>query len=277
MIPTPRSVHVRANLKGYVSGAILVLVLVSAAFATQLAPFDPYAQSLADIGQAPFSRAADGGVYLLGTDQLGRDVLTRLLYGGRLSLIMGISAVLISGVVGVILGVIAGYFRGVVDTVVMRLSDMQLSIPTMLLAILIVAVLGSSLWNTIMVLALTGWVPFARVVRSEVLTLREREFVSAARAMGVSAPRNIAVHIMPNISFTLITQATLQLAHMILLAASMSFLGLGVDVSAPTWGGMINDGRGTEFWWLMVFPGLAIALVILCINVFGEWLQEKLQ
>lgn len=264
-----------ADVKGYVSGGLLLLVLASALLAHVIAPFDPYQQSLAQIFMPPLTEAPEGGMFWLGTDQLGRDVLSRLLYGGRLSMLMGIVSVLISGVIGITLGVVAGYYRGTVDSVVMRLSDMQLSIPTMLLAILIVAVLGSSLWNTIMVLAITGWVPFARVVRSEVMSLREREFISAAKAMGVPSGRVIATHVLPNVSYTMITQATLQIARMILLAASMSFLGLGVDVSLPTWGGMINDGRNSEAWWLAVFPGIAIAFVILCINVFSEWLQEK--
>ncbi len=266
------------NIKGYISGGILLLVVIITFMAKIISPYDPYEQNLAYILKAPFTTIEDNGrFFLLGTDQLGRDIFSRLLYGGRLSLLMGLASVAISGVIGTFLGVIAGYYRKTADAVIMRLSDMQLSIPTMLLAIMIVAVLGSSLINTILVLAVTSWVPFARVIRSEVISIREREFILAAKAMGVTGSKIIVTHILPNISYTLITQATLQIARMILLAASMSFLGLGVDVSLPTWGGMINDGRGyiSDAWWLTVFPGLTIAFVIFCINIFSEWLQEK--
>ena len=266
------------NIKGYISGGILLLVVIVTFMAKIISPYDPYEQNLAYILKAPFTTIEDNGrFFLLGTDQLGRDIFSRLLYGGRLSLLMGLASVAISGVIGTFLGVIAGYYRKTADAVIMRLSDMQLSIPTMLLAIMIVAVLGSSLINTILVLAVTSWVPFARVIRSEVISIREREFILAAKAMGVTGSKIIVTHILPNISYTLITQATLQIARMILLAASMSFLGLGVDVSLPTWGGMINDGRGyiSDAWWLTVFPGLTIAFVIFCINIFSEWLQEK--
>ena len=223
----------------------------------------------------PLSVSENGAFHLLGTDQLGRDVLARLLFGGRLSLLMSLAAVLVSALVGTALGLVAGYFRGAADAVIMRLADVQLSIPMMLLAILVIALSGAGLMNTILVLALAGWVPFARVVRSEVLAIREREFVECARAMGVGAFTIIATHVLPNLFYTLVTQATLQMARMILLAASLSFLGLGVDVSLPTWGGMISDGRNyiEDAWWLTVIPGLAIALVIFAINLLSDWLQ----
>lgn len=265
-----------SDMKGLVSGIFLLILLCVTALAGWLAPYDPYQQNLAFIFQPPGTRMASGEFFLLGTDQLGRDIFSRLLYGGRLSLLISLAAVAVSCIVGTALGILAGYFRRTTDLLVMRLADIQLSIPLMLFAIMIIAVMGSSLSNVILVLSISGWVPFARVIRSEVLALREREFVECARAMGVPSWQILLSHILPNISYTLITQATLQIARMILLAASLSFLGLGVDVSLPTWGGMISDGRSyiTDAWWLSVFPGLTIAVVIFFISLFSDWLQE---
>lgn len=264
------------DIKGIVSGAFLLLLLTVTALAGWIAPYDPYQQNLTFIFQPPLTHMASGEFFLLGTDQLGRDIFSRLIYGGRLSLLVSLAAVALSCLIGTILGILAGYFRQTTDLFVMRLADIQLSIPLMLFAIMIIVVLGSSLTNVILVLSISGWVPFARVIRSEVLALREREFVECARAMGMPAWQILLSHILPNISYTLITQATLQIARMILLAASLSFLGLGVDVSLPTWGGMISDGRSyiADAWWLSVFPGLTIAVVLFFISLFSDWLQE---
>ncbi|MHA7965650.1 ABC transporter permease [Paenibacillus sp. CAU 1782] len=268
----------RGNIKGVASLSVLIVIFVFTMFAPLFTPFDPYRQSLDDILIPPMSSYSDdGGVSVLGTDQLGRDVLSRLLHGGRLSLWISIAAVGISGVLGSLIGIIAGYYGGKTDAILMRLADIQMSIPSMLLAIVMVAVLGSGLFNIVLVLAVTGWVTFARVVRSQVLSLKEREYVEAAKAMGVPGPVIMFRHILPNTMFTIATQASLQMSYMILLAAALSFLGLGIEVSTPTWGGMINDGRsyiGTA-WWLSTIPGLAIALVILAINVFSDWLRDK--
>lgn len=267
----------RGNAKGWISGIFLLVVVTVTLLANVVAPYDPYKQELTSVFLPPLSTSASGNFYLLGTDQLGRDVLSRIVYGGRVSLALSLSAVAVSCVIGTTLGIIAGYYRGKADAVIMRLADIQLSIPTMLFAILIVAITGASLANTIVVLAITGWVPFTRVVRSEVLALREQEFIENARAMGVPNGRVILTHILPNISYTLITQAMLRIAQMIMLAASLSFMGLGVDVSLPTWGGMISDGRNyiSDAWWLSTFPGLTIALVIFMFGMFSEWLQAK--
>lgn len=271
MISLRRSSAIMGKAAAFFLAAVLVLVMGADWFS----PADPYRQELSSMVLPPLSVSENGAFHLLGTDQLGRDVLARLLFGGRLSLLMSLAAVLVSALVGTALGLVAGYFRGAADAVIMRLADVQLSIPMMLLAILVIALSGAGLMNTILVLALAGWVPFARVVRSEVLAIREREFVECARAMGVGAFTIIATHVLPNLFYTLVTQATLQMARMILLAASLSFLGLGVDVSLPTWGGMISDGRNyiEDAWWLTVIPGLAIALVIFAINLLSDWLQ----
>lgn len=267
----------KGNAKGWISGIFLLVVVTVTLLANAVAPYDPYKQELTSVFLPPLSTSASGNFYLLGTDQLGRDVLSRIIYGGRVSLALSLSAVAVSCVIGTTLGIIAGYYRGKADAVIMRLADIQLSIPTMLFAILIVAITGASLANTIVVLAITGWVPFTRVVRSEVLALREQEFIENARAMGVPNGRVILTHILPNISYTLITQAMLRVAQMIMLAASLSFMGLGVDISLPTWGGMISDGRNyiSDAWWLSTFPGLTIALVIFMFGMFSEWLQAK--
>ncbi|WP_283657200.1 ABC transporter permease [Paenibacillus sp. RC343] len=190
---------------------------------------------------------------------------------------MSFLAVFIAGILGSVIGIISGYYGGKVDALMMRLADIQMSIPSMLMAIVMVAVLGSGLTNIVIVLSITGWVTFARVVRSQVLSLKELEYVEAAKAMGVSDFTVMRRHIFPNTLFTIVTQAALQMSHMILLAASLSFLGLGVDVSTPTWGGMINDGKNyiSSAWWLSTLPGIVIAFVILTINLFSDWLRDK--
>lgn len=268
----------RGNWKGIISCGLLGIIFIVTIFAPWFSPYDPYQQSLQDILIPPLSHyTSHSGISLLGTDQLGRDVLSRLLYGGQLSLWMSIVSVLFAGITGSAIGIIAGYFGGKVDAVMMRLADIQLSIPSMLLAIVMVAVLGSGLTNIVIVLSITGWVTFARVVRSQVLSLKEMEFVEAAKAMGVPSIVIMWRHILPNTWFTILTQASLQMSRMILMAASLSFLGLGVDVSTPTWGGMINDGKSYigSAWWLSTIPGLVIAFVILTINLFSDWLREK--
>lgn len=273
-----KNLLLRGNWKGILSSISLGFIFIVTIFAPLFSPFDPFQQSLQDILTAPFSHlGSSDSLSLLGTDQLGRDILSRLLYGGRLSLWMSVMAVLFAGAIGSVIGIIAGYYGGTVDAIMMRLADIQMSIPSMLLAIVMVAVLGSGLTNIVIVLSITGWVTFARVVRSQVLSLKELEYVQAAQAMGVPSLMIMARHIFPNTWFTILTQASLQMSRMILLAASLSFLGLGIDVSTPTWGGMINDGKSyiDSAWWLSTIPGLAIAYVILSINLFSDWLRER--
>lgn len=273
-----KNLLLRKSWKGIISSVSLGFIFIVTIFAPLFSPFDPFQQSLQDILTAPFSHlGSSDSLSLLGTDQLGRDILSRLLYGGRLSLWMSVLAVLFAGAIGSVIGIIAGYFGGTVDAIMMRLADIQMSIPSMLLAIVMVAVLGSGLTNIVIVLSITGWVTFARVVRSQVLSLKELEYVQAAQAMGVPSLMIMVRHIFPNTWFTILTQASLQMSRMILLAASLSFLGLGIDVSTPTWGGMINDGKSyiDSAWWLSTIPGLAIAYVILSINLFSDWLRER--
>src|SRR5206468_1407678 len=213
-----------------------------------------------------------------GTDTLGRDVASRLLYGARVSLIVGLAAVAVAGVLGVALGLPSGYYRGFADDALMRLGDIQLAFPVLVLAVAVLAVLGASLANLIVVLAVTGWITYARIVRGETLSLREREFVDAARALGARDGWILARHILPNVLPPIVVVATFSVARVIIAEASLSFLGLGLPAPAPSWGAMLDEGRNyiTTGWWLALFPGVAILLVVLGINVVGDWLRDQL-
>ena len=212
----------------------------------------------------------------LGTDQLGRDILSRIIHGSRVTLSVGLAAVVLGGFVGVMLGLVAGFFGGITDRILMRLADMQLSLPLMLLALLVVAALGPSLQNLIIVLALTGWVRYARIIRGQVLSLREREFVLSARAIGASPLRIMLHHILPNVLTPALVVATLELARVIVMEAALSFLGLGVQPPSPSWGRMLAEGRTliSSAWWITTFPGVAILLTVLSVNLVGDWLRD---
>jgi peptide/nickel transport system permease protein len=218
------------------------------------------------------------GANLLGTDALGRDVLSRLLFGARISLVVGLTAVIIQGSLGAVLGLLAGYFKGAVDMLIMRLADLQLSIPSLVLAIAVIALLGSSLLNVIVILGFTGWPYYARLARSETLSMRERDFVLAARAIGASHVTILRRHILPNIATSLIVTATFSVPLMIVIEASLSFLGLGVPPSVPTWGAMVADGRDylAVAWWIATLPGLAILVTVIGINLLGDGLRDVL-
>jgi peptide/nickel transport system permease protein len=253
-------------------GALAVVAI----FAPWIAPYPADAQNLALAFRPPagFAHAAPG--HLLGTDQLGQDILSQMIYGTRLTLLVGVTATAVAGVLGLLIGLIAGYFGGVRDQVLMRLADMQLAFPSILLAMVLVAVIGPSVLFLVIVLGTTGWVPYARVVRSEVLTLRQKEFVTAARGIGVSDAAIIRRHMVPNVMAPLATIATLQVASMILVAASLSYLGLGVPPSDPSWGAMIQEGQLylRTAWWVGLFPGLALVLTTLAINLAGDLLRD---
>jgi peptide/nickel transport system permease protein len=212
----------------------------------------------------------------LGTDQLGRDILSRILFGGRATVLVASCAVLLGGVVGVFLGIWAGFSGGIVDRLLMRLVDIQLAIPLMLLALLVVAAMGPSLENLIIVLAVTSWIRYARIIRGEVLALKQREFVLSAHAIGASTGRIMFRHILPNVLTPTLVVATLELARVILLDAGLSFLGLGMPPPTPSWGRMLADGRVyiSSAWWVVTFPGLAIMLTVLSVNLLGDWLRD---
>ena len=265
----------KAALLGLV---ILVAITAAAITAPVLAPVDPTAQEVTHRLKAPGWTTPDGRVSLLGTDHLGRDILSRLIFGARISLIIGVSAVALAGTLGTLLGLVAGYQGGRVDDFVMRLTDTMLAMPFILLALAVIAVLGPSLRNIIFVLGITSWVSYARVVRAEVLTLRTREFVLAAQALGGGGRRIVFRHLLPNVLTPVIVIATLEVARMIILESALSFLGLGVQPPTPTWGGMLADGRAylSTAWWQATFPGLSIMLTVLGINLLGDWLRDVL-
>ncbi|TDC11255.1 ABC transporter permease [Nonomuraea longispora] len=275
-MPTAVLRALRRNHAAKVAVGVIALVVFVGLFAPLIAPHDPNLQNLELKLRPPFWMSGSESGYLLGTDKLGRDVLSRIMYGTRVSLLVGLAATLLSGVVGAVIGVVSGYYRGWREQAFMRLADVQLAFPSILLALAIIAVLGPSLLFMILVLGLTGWVAYARVVRAEVLSLREREFVTAARAIGDTGPQIMVRHLVPNIVAPLATIGTLQVAAMIVAEASLSYLGLGVPPDVPTWGSLLADGQLylRSAWWIAVFSGAAIMMTTLAINVTGDLLRD---
>ncbi|MBI2845165.1 MAG: ABC transporter permease [Chloroflexi bacterium] len=259
-------------------GTIVLGVALMAIFAPLLSPGDPNLQTLPDRLKPPSWMAEGRPDHFLGTDSLGRDILSRIIHGSRISLVVGVAAVLFSGSIGVPLGLLAGYFGGMVDAILARIADVQQAIPFLILAIAVVAVIGSSLANLILVLAITTWVLYFRVVRGETLSLREEEYIWAARAVGCDNWRIIWRHIFPNLLPSVIVIATLLVANMILFEAALSFLGLGLPPPTPTWGRMVSEGRDylASAWWIPFFPGLAILITVLGINLLGDWVRDVL-
>src|SRR5207302_7056959 len=241
-------------------------------------PQDPERKSLRARLKPPALEGADGRAHLLGTDHLGRDVFTRVVYGSRVSLVIGLAAVLVGGLIGSTLGLLAGYQGGRIDGIIMTVADAQLAFPFILLAIGIIAVLGPSFPTLIVVIGLSGWVTYARVLRSQVLVLRSREFVDAIHALGGSVARVIARHVLPNVLSTLVVIATLDLPRAIRPEATLSFLGLGIQPPTPSWGGMIQEGREylDTAWWISTFPGLVLMLTSLVVSRTGDWLRDLL-
>jgi peptide/nickel transport system permease protein len=266
------------NPIGVIGGIILLTVIVGAVFAEYLAPHEPNKQRLIARFKPPFWAEGGSMSYPLGTDNVGRDIWSRIIHGSRISLIVGICAVGVSMLIGVTLGLVSGFWGGRVDASIMALVDIMLAFPQLILAFAMVAVLGPGIGNIILVLGITGWERYARVVRAEVLALREREFVQAARAVGVSNPKIVFGHIMPNTFSSVIVMATLQTAQAILAEAALSFLGLGTGRTYPSWGQMISLGRDyiSIAWWLSTFPGLAILLTVLAINLVGDRIRDVL-
>ena len=261
-----------------VIGATIVgTVVVVALGAEMLAPAAPDAQDLLTRLDAPAWAGGEHGA-LLGTDHLGRDLLSRVIHGARISLVVGAFGVALSGGIGVTLGLLAGYLGGWWDRAIMRFADVQQAIPSLVLAIAVVALLRPSLANLIAVLAITTWFTFARVVRSEVLSVRETLLVEAARVVGATRTRILLRHILPNVSASIIVLGSLMAANLILFEASLSFLGLGVPPPAPSWGGMVFQGLEyvSTAWWVPVFPGVAVMLTVLGINLVGDWLRDAL-
>ena len=268
----------RQSGKASIGLAIVALIVASATFSPLLAPFPPDLQSLSGRLLPPLSHAANGALHLLGTDQLGRDILSRLIYGARVSLLVGVCASLLAGGTGVLFGLVAGYRGGWLDDAVMRLSDVQLALPYILVAITVVAVVGRDLFDIVLILSGAQWVTYARVVRAGVLSIKEQDYVLAARALGFGTARILFRYILPNVFAPVIVIATFAVAQTILAEAALSFLGLSVPASVPSWGGMLAEGRTylVVAWWLTTIPGLAICVTVIGVNLLGDWLRDYL-
>jgi peptide/nickel transport system permease protein len=254
------------------------LLVIPALFAPQVAPYDPLQGSLSKRLKPPAWQQGGTIEYPLGTDKLGRDMLSRIIYGARVSLMVSLVAIFVGGVIGTALGMISGYFGGWVDALLMRLVDISLSLPTILLALVLVAAVGPSFGTVITILMIFLWARYARLVRGETLAIKERDFIARARVAGASHIRIMARYIFPNVVNSLVVLATLQVGYVILLESTLSFLGAGLPRPTPAWGLMIADGREliVTAWWVSMFPGLAIMLTVLSLNLLGDWLRDHL-
>jgi peptide/nickel transport system permease protein len=260
------------------SGLVLAALVFTALFAAYLAPHSPTAGDITQKSIPPVWMERGSWDHPLGTDRFGRDVLSRIIYGSRISLIVSLIAIGVAGSVGTAVGLISGYRGGITDAILMRLTDIGLSLPTILIAVVLVAVSEPSFGNVILVIALLLWPRFARQIRGETLALKEHDFVALAVVAGRSSAWIITHHILPNVVPTLLVICTLQVGYVILLEGSLSFLGVGVPPPNPAWGLMIADGRGflATAWWISLFPGLAMLLTVLAVNLMGDWLRDRL-
>ena len=282
-IPSYRSTGIAGALQSlnrwpFLSGVILSILVLVAIFAPWVSPHDPYANSLRARNTPPAWTEGGSLDYVLGADVIGRDLLSRLIYGARISLMVMAIALVTGTIVGTALGLIAGYFGGLIDEVIMRLVDIFLGLPFVLVAMAIAVVMGASLTTMIVMLALLTWSGFVRNVRGEVLSLRERDYVALAKVAGASLPRILVLHILPGVINTVLVIATLRSGQLILAEAFLSFVGAGIPPPTPTWGAMIADGRNylRDAWWISFFPGLAIFLTVMALNFMGDWLRDKL-
>ena len=258
---------------------ILLVLVFTAAFAEFIAPHNPEVGSLSQRFKPPAWIAGGSSTYLLGTDHIGRDVLSRLIFGARVSMIVGFTAVIFAGVLGTALGILSGYFGGWVDQVIMRITDTWLALPALTFAIFLAAIVGPSEWNIVIILGSVYWTRYARVIRGEVLSLKERDFVRLAIVAGCSRWKIMRKHLLPNVLNSAIVLATLMLGVVIVTEAALSFLGVGVPPPKPAWGLMLADGKKglmAGYWWLTVFPGVCIVLMVLSANLLGDWLRVKL-
>jgi peptide/nickel transport system permease protein len=270
---------VRSRGFPFIPVLIIATIALVAAFADVLAPYDPEIGSLAARFHPPFWQAGGNTEHLLGTDHLGRDVLSRLIFGARVSMVVGFTAVIFAGVVGTTLGILSGYLGGWVDQVIMRVTDAWLALPALTFAIFLAAIVGPSEMNIVIILALVYWTRYARIVRGEVLSLKEREFVRLAIVAGCSKMTIMRRHILPNVVNSAVVLASLMLGVVIVAEASLSFLGVGVPPPKPAWGVMLSDGKQglmVGYWWLTVLPGCCIMLMVLSANLLGDWLRVKL-
>lgn len=268
-----------ANRPALVGAVVLSLIVLVALFAPLIAPYNPYQQVPWEARKPPMTVTATTKRFaILGTDHLGRDVLSRIIYAARVTLLVALTAVLLSGLVGIIIGVVSGYFGRWIDAVAMRLVDITLAFPFELLALCIVAVTGPGLVIVLVILAMRTWVVYARVVRAATLSIKERDFVRAAVAQGAGELRIVLRHVLPNVLTPAIVIATLYVGRMILIESALSFLGVGVPPPIPTWGGILGDGRAyiDTAWWIALCPGVAIMLTVLSVNLLGDWVRDTL-
>jgi peptide/nickel transport system permease protein len=257
---------------------IIAIMVSMALFAPLLAPYSPIDQTLRDKLIPPFWVDGGGIDHVLGTDAFGRDMLSRLIYGARVSLIVAALALTAGGGVGLVIGIVSGYFGGAVDNALMRLVDAAFTFPAILFALLLAVTMGQGLGTLVLAISLLLWASFARVIRGEVLSLKQRDFVALAKVRGCSSARIMLTHILPNVLNTFMVLVTLNIGVVIIAEASLSFLGAGIPPPTPTWGLMVSDGRGriAEAWWVSLIPGIAITLLVLSVNVFGDWLRDRL-
>ena len=271
----------RIRIEGFpwIPTIIISVIALAAIFADVLAPYNPEIGVLGDRFRPPAWQAGGSQAYLLGTDHVGRDVLSRLIFGARVSMVVGFTAVIVAGLIGTALGILSGYLGGWVDQVIMRVTDTWLALPALTFAIFLAAVVGPSMWNIVIILAAVYWTRYARVIRGEVLSLRERDFVRLAIVAGCSRKTIMRRHILPNVLNSAIVLGTLMLGIVIVTEAALSFLGVGVPPPKPAWGLMLADGKKglmAGYWWLTVLPGLCIMFMVLSANLIGDWLRVKL-
>ncbi|MGD0795515.1 MAG: ABC transporter permease [Dehalococcoidales bacterium] len=257
---------------------ILTLLVICAIFAPLLAPYNPTVNSLKDRLLPPFFAHGGSTAHFLGTDGFGRDILSRVIYGARISLSVSMLVILITASIGTIVGIFSGYIGGRWDSFLMRVTDVSLAFPAILIALLMAVILGPSFWTVVIAISLLGWAPYARLIRGETLRLRQADFVTQARIIGTSPLRIMGVHIFPNVVNPLIVLATMQVGLVILTEAALSYLGAGIPPPTASWGQMVSDGRNVidTAWWISFFPGIAIGLVVLSGNFLGDWIRDKL-
>lgn len=264
--------RVLKNKLAFVGLFFIFFIFSIALLANYIAPYDPYGINVYKVLEPPSKE------HILGTDELGRDVFSRIIYGARVSLKVGFIAMGIAIITGTLIGAIAGYYGGIIDSIIMRIVDVMLSFPTLFLILAVVAVLEPSIYIIMVVIGLTGWMDVSRLVRAEVLSIKERDFVLAARAMGASSGRIILRHILPNAIYPVIVAATFSVGGAILIESGLSFLGLGIQPPEPSWGGILSVGKDyiTVAWWMSLFPGIAIFLTVLSFNLLGEALRDAM-
>ena len=258
--------------------AIITIMLVMALFAPLLAPYSPIDQTLRDKLLPPFWMDGGSTKYILGTDGFGRDILSRLIYGARVSLLVAVLALTAGGGIGLTIGIVAGYLGGVIDSILMRLVDAAFTFPAILFALLLAVTMGQGMSTLVIAISLLLWASFARVIRGEVLSVKQRDFVALARVRGCSPLRIMLTHVLPNVLNTFMVLVTLNIGVVVIAEASLSFLGAGIPPPTPTWGLMISEGRGriASAWWVSLIPGIAITLLVLSVNMFGDWLRDRL-